>query len=140
MPVKIRGVGDHPEIPSVDLYSTTDGTIIENVAGTSTVGWPFMINESEVVMRDVHVIGSDYSAVGVWDSKLSIEGCTLQDNSLNLKAGAIYGEGSVELTIDDCVFAGNSGDDAGAILIEGGSLTVRTSEFTANSGAEVSAI
>ena len=141
VPLTIRGVGDHPDVPSIEVYSTGTGTLIENVSGTETLGWPFLLSAATVTLRDVRVVDSEYAAVGAYDTVLLVEDSWFEGNTFYGSAGVIYGDGDVSITVEGTTFQDNtSEDEAGAIYVNGGSLVVRDSHFHGNTGPEAAAI
>jgi predicted outer membrane repeat protein len=64
------------------------------------------------------------------DSRIDVSGCTFRDNVTEAPGGGILlmGDG----TVDDCLFAGNSGDGGGGIYASGDTIAVSGSVFHAN--------
>lgn len=137
----VRGVGDHPKVPTVLLSKGSDGSLVEHVQLVTTSGWPLKVEDSHVTVRDVLVLDTTGASMGLEDGTLVVEDSVFEGNRSSGYAGGILTSGVVELEVHRTTFEGNSSDlQAGAIYITGGTLWVTESLFVDNEGPEAAAI
>ena len=123
--VRADGAAVWVEDSSVDLRDST----FFDLVGVAT---RYVSSDGDVegcsFTRNVET-GGPTSCAWLEGSQVSFDGCAFVDNESNLGV-AIYAESSSQVELDGCTVEENFG--ASAVLVRGGSLTVRASEFTDN--------
>jgi hypothetical protein len=116
------------------------------------IGQDALVTISDLTIRNGHIGGEDSNfpddvggAIYNYYATLTLNHCTVSDNWSFSSGGGIYSNGFpfagvTSVTINDCIFTGNSGSSGGGIVSNSGdppglaSLTINNSIFNGNSG------
>ena len=74
--------------------------------------------------------GDSYMIQIGYDSSMSMSGLSVRNSHTNASLSALVCYGN--LTVRDCIFADNIGNNGGVIAIEGGTVNITDSTFTGN--------
>ncbi|MBU0741551.1 right-handed parallel beta-helix repeat-containing protein [bacterium] len=113
----------------INNHASWDGAVFAGLSGTSVT-----ITNSH--FEDNYAYHNCPAAGVLLDAEMVIDNCTFIDNICSNISGAVA-SWQADLSVQHCLFAGNTGGTAGAILVSGGGGDIYNNTFHDNHGGNV---
>ncbi len=131
----MRGIWSESDFPlTVRNCTFRDMVGVNSVAIASIGNAPLIVENCQFRNNQAAGIGG---AIGVTIGPATFTDCVFEGNSADIMGGAVFTDTGFDLMLfDNCVFAGNTSGNGGAIIGLGGDFTVRNCTFFGNEASD----